>query len=529
MLADEAAVDPYLEHAGAARAIEQFELVGLRIARREAAAVPHVAVVEAVVAHRQRRLAPFGHGPGLRRRWAAVRLNPGAVVKTGRRFHAVHAPGPGRAGQVRQAHGVRPLQARGAHAAIGLARERQILAIEAGALECRPPDLDARIRVDIAAQRQCAASQRGRTHQRWRELQRAAGAGVLGPEAHAGLFVGQQEQQRRAATARNAYPRQAVVHVVQHQVPLGRIPARLHGPGQDLDLRRARIAQHRLAGHAVPPVQQRDIAFAVAQVRLQFGRRVHQALALHVVGRQQHARILAADARGDRVVAVARGKLDAEALFALTVGRIVGREHDMRAQAPVDVVIDLHLAALRGQRWPLVHLGQHGFGGLDEHALLLEGVGLLAQAAVFRDSCAIVVRGVHDRPGQPAPGRAAEGHVDVVDRDPVDQVGAVEHPLVALALALGGAGIGAVRAPVVEPAAAQFRREAGRTGRGQRAGARAWRGIDAPVRGLVGARRVGVHVAAAARIAVKRIHVGRAGIGPGRRRILRRPVGQAPG
>ena len=140
-------------------------------------------------------------------------------------------------------------------------------------------------------------------------------------------------------------------------------------------------------------------------------------------------------------------------------------------------------------------LGDVGHG-LQEVAQLLHGRDLAGELARFADGRAVVVGRVHDRRGQPAPGRAAERHVHVLQLDPVGHVGqvelalvsrAVERALVAVALALPGCA-----APRVEVAAAELGLEAGRG----RAGAGAALGpagaVVAPVRWGAAGRRVAV-------------------------------------
>ena len=164
-------------------------------------------------------------------------------------------------------------------------------------------------------------------------------------------------------------------------------------------------------------------------------------LALQCVGRQQQLGVLTGERElaGLRhlVAAVARLQLEAEGLGAAQLV-VLGQQH-MAAQGLVDVVIEPHLGIARVQRLTLVHLRQHGRGGLHEAAQLLEHQRLVAHHAGFADGRAVVVAGVDDGPGLPAPGGATEGHVDGVDGQRVDEAAAVEHALVARPLALGRA------------------------------------------------------------------------------------------
>ena len=109
--------------------------------------------------------------------------------------------------------------------------------------------------------------------------------------------------------------------------------------------------------------------------------------------------------------------------------------------------------------------------GLKEVTHLLHGGDLRGELAGLADGRAVVVGGVDDGGGQPAPRGPAERHVDVLQLDAVGHVGEVELPLVGgpvegplegVALPLPGCP-----APRVEEAAAELRLEP----RGRRAGA----------------------------------------------------------
>ena len=190
------------------------------------------------------------------------------------------------------------------------------------------------------------------------------------------------------------------------------------------------------------------------------------------------------------------------------------------------VVIDLDVGIADPDGAGGDHAGQVGDRG-DQPAQLLHLLRLVAQRARFGNGGAIVVAGEHHRGGQPAPAGAAIGHVEALDADAVGEVGAVEDALEPLAALDGVAVIAAVRPPIVEPAAAKFSQEAGRVGRGGGAALRAARTIIAPIGRGRPARRLPLHRAGAAGIAVECIHVVGAGNDLVHRTAFRRPIAVA--
>ena len=232
-------------------------------------------------------------------------------------------------------------------------------------------------------------------------------------------------------------------------------------------------------------------------------------LAVHVVVGEQHLGVLAVDGQrpllGHGVAAVRGGDGEGEAVIRRRVGRVVHRDVEVRARGGADVVIDLDGGGRRRHRVALLHRRDDRSGALQEQPDLLHRRGLGPQLARFVDRRAVVVGGVDDRCGLPPPRGPAEGHVEVLDGEAVGDVRVVEHALVARALPLRHAVIRALTAPVVEPAAAELRREPRRLRRGAGAAGGPAGAPDPPVGSRGGRSGRGVGVARAAGIAVQGI------------------------
>ena len=116
--------------------------------------------------------------------------------------------------------------------------------------------------------------------------------------------------------------------------------------------------------------------------------------------------------------------------------RVVDRDVEVRAGVGVDVVVDLDRRRRRRDGGALVDLGERRRRSAGRARAPSSSRPSARELARLVDRGAVVVRGVDHRRRQPAPGRAAERHVEVLDGEPVGDVGAVEDALVARALAL---------------------------------------------------------------------------------------------
>jgi hypothetical protein len=176
-------------------------------------------------------------------------------------------------------------------------------------------------------------------------------------------------------------------------------------------------------------VEERHVAVADVGVRHDLRRGVDEALALEIVAGGEDLEVTPVHGGGGLVAAVRH--VDRERRGVARRRRGVGVPHEVEARAGVRVLLDPDpdrriAAALVAE---IVGLGQ--VRDRREHVrLLLEDGHLLGQLALLVERGAVVVGGVDDvRIGLPAPARAAEGHVDVLDRELVLDVVVVEHPL----------------------------------------------------------------------------------------------------